>query len=417
MNSLKSIHLRIFGTALALIFLVSLACGGSATPEQVGRVDDQPASEQAAPAQSEEQSAEPVAEEVAEQPVESASEENAESEATEIFEVGDIVSIGDSVLVVLGWEEVASTDFAKPDEGNKFVAIELLLINQSDTSASVSSLLQMTLKDSTGQNYRSDLLASTAASGGSIDGELSPGERIRGKVGFQVPENVQGLQFVFDADVFGTGKAFVNLGANPISMEPPAEVAGETAQQAFEVGDIVNIGDSVLVVLGWEEIAGDDFSKPDEGNRFIAVELLLVNRSDRAASISSLLQLSLKDSTGQNYKPDLMASSATGSGQIDGELSPGERVRSKVGYQVPLDAQNLQFVFDAEVFGVGKVFVNLGPQPIRVEPPAEVIGETEQQTFNIGDVVEIGTLALTVNEVTSPAGNDFSKPDVAGQIK
>jgi hypothetical protein len=44
-----------------------------------------------------------------------------------------------------------------------------------------------------------------------VDGEITPGEKLRGQVGFQIPEDAQGLTFVFDADVFGHGKVFVAL--------------------------------------------------------------------------------------------------------------------------------------------------------------------------------------------------------------
>ncbi|MCB0196672.1 MAG: DUF4352 domain-containing protein [Anaerolineae bacterium] len=397
---------------IPFVLFILLACGGSgATPEKVGEVEEKVS----ASSQSAEQSEQQVEKEAL------ATEEEAGEAATqsesvppaelEVYEVGDIVSIGDSTLVVLGWEEVSPNDFAKPDEGKKFIAVEMLIVNQSDSPASISSLLQMSLKDETGQNYDADLMAGTAADSASVDGELSPGERVRGKSAFQVPESIQGLQFVFDESIFGAGKIFVNLGNAPISLEPPTEVAGETQQQAYSVGDIVSIGDSTLVVLGWEEVSPNDFAKPDEGKKFIAVEMLIVNQSDSPASISSLLQMTIKDSTGQSYDPDLMVGTAIDNASVDGELSPGERMRGKIGFQVPTDVQSLQFVFDAEVFGTGKIFTDLGSQPVSVEPPAEIAGEIQQETFNIGDIVEIGDFTITVNGVSSPTGNDFSKPN------
>jgi hypothetical protein len=46
----------------------------------------------------------------------------------------------------------------------------------------------------------------------------------------------------------------------------------------------------------------------------------------------------------------------------EGEIGPGERLRGSVGSQVPADATGLMFVFDGDVFGVGKVFVALPAQ-------------------------------------------------------
>jgi hypothetical protein len=67
----------------------------------------------------------------------------------------------------------------------------------------------------------------------------------------------------------------------------------------------------------------------------------------------------LKDETGQKYTFHLGAQSLLDSGLPDDELQPGEKVRGEIGFQVPESAQELVFVFDAEVFGFGKVFISL----------------------------------------------------------
>jgi hypothetical protein len=73
-------------------------------------------------------------------------------------------------------------------------------------------MLQMTVKDWTGQGYGVDFGATSASDGTSPDGELAPGEKVRGQVGFQVPVGASGLVFVFDAGVWDYGKVFVALG-------------------------------------------------------------------------------------------------------------------------------------------------------------------------------------------------------------
>ncbi len=171
------------------------------------------------------------------------------------------------------------------------------------------------------------------------------------------------------------------------------------------------LADHVLVVLGWENVQPNDFSKPDAGKKFVAVELLIVNNSQSAMSISTLLQMSMKDDTGQKYDVDFMASTAIGGANVDGELVPGEKVRGKVGFQVAESATGLQFVFDASVFGSGKVFVDLDTEPVTVEPPASIAGEISQQTYNVGDVIAVGTTNIKVNEVQYPTGDDFNKPN------
>lgn len=259
----------------------------------------------------------------------------------------------------MGWDSPPGNDFSKPDEGKKFVAVDVLLANQGSATTSVSTMLQMSLKDATAQKYNVDLTASIATGSSSPDGEMSPGERVRGKVGFQVPQDATGLVFVFDASVFGTGKVFVELGPDPIAVEPPAQLAGEQEQTTFAVGDIVEIGDLTLTVNEVTSPPGNEFNKPNAGNKFIVVDVTLENKGAEAKGISSMVQMYLKDATGQKYNLDFSASMASGGTTPDVEIAPGEKIRGQVGFQVPENAQGLIFAFDADVFGYGKVFVTL----------------------------------------------------------
>ncbi len=321
--------------ALAILLLVSLACGNSTSPTLVAT--------SVPPADSGSQQEQPTQ---APAPV---TQQN--------YKVGDVVSIGDHVLVVLGWENVQPSDFIKPDAGKKPVAVELLIVNNSQAAMSVSTLLQMSMKDDTGQKYAVDFMASTAIGGASVDGELVPGEKVRGKVGFQVAENATGLQFVFDAGVFGSGKVFVDLGAEPVTVEPPANIAGETSQQTYNVGDVIAMGTTNIIVNEVLYPAGDQFNKPNAGFKFLVADMTIENTSATAISVSTLMQMSVKDSGGQKFDVDFMASAASGGSSPDGEIAPGEKLRGQVGFQVPENATGLVFVFDADVWGSGKVFV------------------------------------------------------------
>jgi hypothetical protein len=317
--------------------LLSLACGESASPTLVATVSP--------PTPAEEQGADDVSTEP--------------PSALTSYQIGDIVSIGDSVLVVLGWREIEASQFLAADEGKKFVSVDAIVINQSNSEKSISSMLQMTLRDETAQRYNPDLSAIVASGVASIDGPLRPGERIRGQVGFQVPEDVQGLQFVFDASLFGGQRVVVDLGDEPILMPPPDEILGETEQEVFAINETIQIGSMLLVVNDVAYPAGDQFNRPSEGNKFLVVDLTLENSGNTTASVSTLLQMWVKDPTGQQYQVDLSATVASGGTTPDGELVPGERIRGQVGFQVPMDMEELVFVFNAEVFGAGTVFVAL----------------------------------------------------------
>lgn len=354
------------GTLLLLLGLMlapTLACGSETTPEKVGEVGEATAVSQAA-----------ADDDTAVEPTTPTDEDNEGDSAETVteptdeptpvptpssFAVGDIIEMNDLTMVVLGWSTPAGNEFTQPDPGNKFVVVDLLFLNTGSTADSLSSLLQMELKDSTSQVYDIDLMAAIAAGTSSPEGEIAPGERIRGSVGFQTPVDATGLQFVFDASVFGSGRVFVNLGDEPVAVEPPAQLAGEAAVETFAVGDVIQIGDLGLTVHGVTFPTGDEFNQPEEGQRFVIVDVAVDNRTETAQNISSMLQMQLKDATGQVYDVDLMAQVASGGASPDGELAPGETLRGQVGFQTPIQATGLVFVFDGDIFGAGKVFVAL----------------------------------------------------------
>ncbi len=190
------------------LIVASLACGGTEEAEKIGEA---PTAEPSRPTATSTIEAEQPPEEPPPAPEEVAPTDTPEPLGPTAYQVGDIISIGDTVMVVLGWDSPPGDEFSKPDEGNKFVVVDLVFVNHGEDSTSISTMLQMNLKDDTAQMYGIDLMAQVASGGTSPDGEIVPGEKIRGQVGFQVPQDAQGLVFVFDADVFGYGKAFIAL--------------------------------------------------------------------------------------------------------------------------------------------------------------------------------------------------------------
>lgn len=344
----------------SLLLLPALACGSTDTPTKVGEVEQETgeadATEVVVDEVSEADRVSPT--ELPAEPTATAEPEPTKAQVQTNFAVGDIIDFGDLVMIVLGWSSPPGDDFTQPEDGNKFVAVDLVFVNTGSSPDSVSSMLQMQLKDSTNQVYNIDFEASMAVDASSPEGEISPGERIRGSVGFQTPSDVTGLQFVFDATFLGGDRVFVELGDEPMFVEAPETIEGETELTTFEVGDEIEIGDLGLVIHEVTFPIGDEFNRPNEGQKFVSIDLSVTNNSATSQSISSMLQMQMKDKTGQIYGFDLMASVAAGTSP-DGELAPGETLRGQVGFQIPIDAEGLLFVFDADFLGGGKVFINI----------------------------------------------------------
>ena len=287
------------------------------------------------------------------------SENHSQEVKDPVYEVGDIISINNTILVVLGWDQPPGGDFNPPDEGKKYLVVDVMLANQRERSFSISPVFQMTLKDSTGQKYNVNGKANIASGSNTPNGEINPGEVLRGKVGFHVPEDISDFVFVYEANLIGLGEVSVNLGPTPVSMEPPADLNLAQQQIVYQVGDLILISDLAIQVLQVSYPTGNAIVKPKEDFKFAAVDITIENQGNTTQEISSIVQMYLKDSTGQKYTFHLGAQSIIDSGLPDDELQPGEKIRGQIGFQVPKDVQGLLFVFDAEIFGFGKVFIAL----------------------------------------------------------
>jgi len=142
-------------------------------------------------------------------------------------------------------------------------------------------------------------------------------------------------------------------------MEPPAELYLQHQQKVFDIGDIVELSGLAIQILDVSYPDGVGVVQPKEGYKFVGLDVQIENRGEIVKEITSVVQMYLKDSTGQKYTFHLGSQSILDSGLPDDELQPGERVRGQIGYQIPTNVSGLIFVFDAEVFGFGKAFISL----------------------------------------------------------
>jgi hypothetical protein len=276
-----------------------------------------------------------------------------------MYEVGDIISINNTIIVVLGWDQPLGGELNPPDEGKKYLVVDLMIANQGERSFNSSPVFQMTLKDPSGQKYNINGKANIASESNLPNGEINPGEVIRGKVGFHVPEDLTNFIFVYEANLLGIGEVSVNLGSTPVSMNPPQDLNLAHRQDIYSIGEQIEISGLVIQVLGVSYPAETEYIKPKEGYKFVSVDVQVENQGETIQEISSIVQMYLKDNSGQKYTFNLGAQSIIDRGLPDDELQPGELIRGQIGYQVPANTAGLLFVFDADIFGYGKVFIAL----------------------------------------------------------
>ncbi len=126
------------------------------------------------------------------------------------FKVGDQVKLGDWTVVVNGVTDpyTPSDSFDAPDPGKRDVVVDATVTNGSSSSQTVSSIACFTLQDSTAQEYDETIVTGVAKS---PDGEVGPGQSVRGSIAYQVPTTATGLVLHFNCDLFSGGSADVAL--------------------------------------------------------------------------------------------------------------------------------------------------------------------------------------------------------------
>lgn len=143
-----------------------------------------------------------------------------------------------------------------------------------------------------------------------------------------------------------TGGATTGGATSGVSSETVAVPASLAA-----IGEPVQVGNLTLTVTGVEEPAGDgSFFTPEEGNKFVIVRTIFENSGSAVEAVSTILQMKLVDGNGTAYDIDLSAA-VLAEQTPDGEVPAGGTLEGGVGFQVPVDATGLVFVFSPLIGG------------------------------------------------------------------
>jgi len=78
-----------------------------------------------------------------------------------------------------------------------------------------------------------------------------------------------------------------------------SESDGQPMEIIYQVGDIISIDQTILVVLGWDQPPGGDLNPPDEGKKYLVVDLMIANQGERSFSVAPAFQMTIKDPNGQ----------------------------------------------------------------------------------------------------------------------
>jgi hypothetical protein len=139
--------------------------------------------------------------------------ETKSSSKSEIFKVGDKVSIGSSILTVNKVEYSDGGQYSKPSEGNEWLNLNLTIENTGSTQQYVTTLGQMFVRDADSNSYQSSVTNKALENPGlGLDGQVIAKSKRTGWVGFEIPKGASGLQFQYNGSIFGGGTILVDLG-------------------------------------------------------------------------------------------------------------------------------------------------------------------------------------------------------------
>lgn len=124
----------------------------------------------------------------------------------------------------------------------------------------------------------------------------------------------------------------------------------------FKVGDQVKVGNTYVVTVNSVKTSkGDDISQPKSGNTFLIVDVSIKNVSSKEQDLSSLLQFTLKDSSGQKYDETILS----GATAPDGKLAAGDVVKGQIPYEVPAAQHSFTLAFEADIISSGQTIWDL----------------------------------------------------------
>jgi len=287
-------------------------------------------------------------------PTENTSADGTTTESREISTVvGERVD-GEQLSMVV--REISKTSdlgqFQQAEEGNVYLVVELAVKNTTqDKYLSFSGFLQTRVKDDEDYTYNQSL----TSSGKMLDsGQLAPGEVTRGNLVYEVPENATGLTLQFDFESFD----LLDLDRVTVDLEQSAGSVATLDQNlripTHSTGDSVSYGNTEVTVNSVETQNAIGTAEPDEGNEFVVVDISTTNNTGEEQSISTLLQMSLKDGQGYTYRSDLMGTSQLDKQYSQGSpLADGETRRGKLAYEVEKGLSPLYWTFEFSLLTEG----------------------------------------------------------------
>lgn len=136
-------------------------------------------------------------------------------------------------------------------------------------------------------------------------------------------------------------------------QEPEAE-----SKSAFYVGETAELKGVNVTLVDVTESTGSRYNVPTDGNVFVLCEFEIANNSDEDIVVSSMMSF-------EAYCDDYTCTYSLGAlmekdnkNQLDGTVAAGKKFNGVIGYEVPVDWQELEIIFTPNFWsGKGITFI------------------------------------------------------------
>ena len=272
--------------------------------------------------------------------------------------LGDIVEEGGVLLAGLDVQDPATPGmFASIGEGNKLVAVEVVIGNTTDTPLSVNTFYAE-LVDTDGFTYQSEFMALD------IDIELDTvtlfkGEKTRGWIAFQIPQEAIPALVIYKPDLFSEVSLEASLIPSPAGHVPDTTLLAATPEPPeIRLGETATRGGAALTVLTVEDPSAPGLLTSDiPGTRLVSVEVVLENQSAAELSVNPLYGY-LVDDQGYVYAAEIFGRD----GSLDTtDLAQGRKVQGWISFRIPEESMPAAFKYELNGFSGEFLTVSLLP--------------------------------------------------------
>lgn len=121
------------------------------------------------------------------------------------FRKGETAEMNDIQVTMTSCKLGKGSEYNKPDDGNAYLLAEFEIKNNSDDELTVSSIMSF---EAYADDYKLDYSfgAIMEAEGNQLDGSIAPGKKMKGWIGWEVPEDFKAVEVHFTDNVWSSDK-------------------------------------------------------------------------------------------------------------------------------------------------------------------------------------------------------------------